>query len=153
SGLAPRRQRAEDDARVLRPKRVPAESERRELVGRMRFDDDVGPRHQVEQQIAPAWLRQVERDAALRGVVREPDERAFAIVGVAPERPPATQGIARRWLDLDDVRAEIAEELRREVARLAREIEHADAVQVAAHGTRVATRAATEVSRRGRRLL
>src|SRR5262249_3851359 len=89
----------------------PAETARRHLAGRLRLEQDVGMVDEREEQLPSPRPLEVERDAALRGVEREPEERALGIRSATPERGAAARRIAARWLDLHDVRAEVAEEL------------------------------------------
>src|SRR5437016_3235683 len=95
---------------------------------------------------APARPVDGEGDAALRGVEREPEERAVGIGRPAPEgRPPAGR-IALRRLHLHHVGAEVAEDLAGEEAGLVREVEDADAGEGVAQQAADASRPSREVS-------
>src|SRR5213595_2303755 len=74
---------------------------------------------------------EVYRQAALGGVHGEPEERTLGVGDAAPEGRAAARRVARTRLDLHHVGAEVAEELAGEEAGLVRQVEHADAVEVA----------------------
>src|SRR6266850_2487955 len=73
----------------------------------------------------------LERDPSLRRVQGQPHDRALRIGRVAPERRAAARRVAGRGLDLHDVCTEVAEQLAREEPGLARQVEHAGAIEVA----------------------
>ena len=83
---------------------------------------------------------EVERGASLRGVEREPEERPLGVRDVTPERRAAARRVAAGRLDLHDVRTEVAEEFAGEEAGLVRQVEDADALEVATLGSHVRSR-------------
>ena len=90
------------------------------------FDEDVGGGDQPQQRVLRRVLPQVEHHRALVARVGLPVQRFAAVA-------PVAQRIARRWLDLDHVCAEIAELERDHVAgHELRQVQYADAVQWAA---------------------
>src|SRR5262249_37520048 len=94
----------------------------------------VGARGEVEEERAAVRTRKVEGHAALGDVHGEPEERALGVGDAAPEGRAAARRVAVGRLHLHHVSAEVAQELAGEEAGLARQVEHADAVEVAGRG-------------------
>src|SRR5262249_21335790 len=132
---------------------VPAESVRSQRAGSVALDEDVGAGDEGEQLVAPGRCRVVESDPALRYVQGQPEERALGILDPAPERGSLPGGVAPWRFDLDDVGAEITEHAPGEEPRFAGQIEHADAVEIAAHALRRRTLAAAPSGCQGRRVV
>ena len=126
--------------------RFPAEAARLQAARRLALEEHVGPLGERQQQLAAARPVDGQRDAALRGVEREPEERAVGIGRPAPEGRPPARRVALRRLDLHDVGAEVAEDLAGEEAGLVREVEDADAGEGVAQQAADASRPSREVS-------
>ena len=107
------------------------EVERRPAAGRERLDDDVGPAHEVVEDLPGQRLAQVEADAALAG--RHVEQQAAGVVAgdVVDERPDRAgdvEVVAR--LDADDVGTEVGHHpRRRRPGHRPRQVEHLDAVE------------------------
>jgi hypothetical protein len=101
--------RARDEARVGRTQRLPVDAPRRHQAGPEGLQQHVGALAQRPRETAVALVGEVERHRALVAV--QPQEvRALA---VAPRRSPRAGVVAAvRALDLDHIRAEIAEQHR-----------------------------------------
>ena len=84
---------------------------RARLVAAQVREDDVDGGDEVVEDLAPALVAQVERDAALVAVERLEEERVLALLVRRDVAPDVAAG--RRVLDLDDVRAEVGELERR----------------------------------------
>src|SRR5262249_30832692 len=69
--------------------------------------DDVGVADELEQELLAALRAQVERDALLVAGLDGPPERAAFVAGLAPLADRVGAG---RVLDLDDLRAQVAEQ-------------------------------------------
>ena len=114
-----------DEPRVARPERVGPEAEPLGGAGAKALHGDVRPVGEPQQRLEPLRRLQVERERALARVRgEEHDAAAFE----EPRAPVARLVAAAGMLDLDDVRAQRAEDLGggRPCER-ARQVEHADA--------------------------
>src|SRR5262249_33431393 len=72
------------------------------------FDQNIGPFEEAEDGIPPLFRCQIEDDAALIAV----DGKKICGGAINKGRPPRPRFIANRRLDLDNVRAVIAKNLR-----------------------------------------
>ena len=131
-GLAVARDARQDDARVDVAHPVVPDPPALERARAEVLRDDVGVLDQPEEQLLPARLPKIERDALLVAGLHRPPERAPLVPGFAPV--PDRVGLARR-LHLDHLGAEVAEEPPRERACEQRpELEDPQAGQRAALG-------------------
>ena len=80
---------------------------------------------QPYKQLPPARVFEVQSDPALVGVEGEPVQALRRALLAAQERRPAARRVAARWLDLDDIRAEVAEDFARQETERPRQVEHA----------------------------
>src|SRR5262249_56786291 len=116
--------------------RLQAEAMGRQRAGSVTRDEDVSACGEREQPVASGGYGVVEGDPALRYVQGQPEERALGILDPAPERgSPPGRGTAPR-LDLDDVGAEGSEQAPGGETRFAGEVQHVDAVGIAAPASR-----------------
>ena len=88
------------------------------MAGRHAVEHDVGGGDELAEDLARWLLLEVERDTALAGVV---------VRLVLVERPDLPLLDAARWLDLDDVRAEVGHELAGPLADAVRDLDDAEA--------------------------
>ncbi len=137
SGLAEARRGAVDEFRVQGREVGVAQAEARHHAGLEVLDEHVGFLRQTPQDLLPAGILQVERDALLPAVdaheigAFRTDKRAEGPGVVALPRP----------LNLDHLGAEIGEHHRAERAgEDAGEVEDAEAVEGSRHGITVSTR-------------
>jgi len=101
-------------------------------TGNILFDRDE-LRNQVGEHLPAAVVLEVEGDALLVRVEQDEEVR----IQVRPLGEPAARGLPGRRLDLDDLCAEPAEQLRAARPGLVlREVENADAVECIAHDCR-----------------
>ena len=112
---------------------LPPDSASRHPPRRFALEEHVGAPDEVEEELVATRTVEVERQAPLRGVQGKPEKRPLGIGDAAPEGWSPAGRVARRGLDLDDVRPELTEEHAGEESRLAGEIEDPNAVEVAAH--------------------
>ena len=78
------------------------------------LDQHVGIRRHPPNQRRALFGREIDRDRALAAVGREEIGRDLLVAMFVPRRPPMAGVVARAGLlDLDDVRAEVGEQLRR----------------------------------------
>jgi hypothetical protein len=107
--------RGHDQSRVARGELGVAEPEGLELPGRTILDEDVGVRHQLFEEPPSRRGLQVQGDGPLARVQIEEERAAFAIRNVVRERAAIARRITLVWsLQLDDVGAEVGEQLRAE---------------------------------------
>ena len=106
----------EDHARVDLAHPVVADPPALERPGPEVLDDDVGMLDEPQEQLLPARLAQVERDALLVPRLHGPPQRAALVAGLAPL---ADRVRLPGRLDLDDLGAEVAEQPAGERARRA----------------------------------
>ena len=76
------------------------------------------------EQIAPARRFQVERDASLSGVIADEVEAVVRIRPISRKRSDQPGRFAARRLNLDDVGAEVREDLSARESRFIAEIEN-----------------------------
>src|SRR5262249_5215167 len=92
------------------------------------FNECVGRCHQAQQRNLGIRMPEIEHDGALVAGIGFPVKLVATVT-------PVSQRIARRRLDLNDVRAKIGQLQRQHVAGdEAREIEHPDAIERASRG-------------------
>src|SRR5262249_53766331 len=85
------------------------------------LEDDVRARGEVEKERSPFGMLQVDRHAFLVAIQVDEIRRLVAVEG----RPPGARDVTLERLDLDDLRAVIAEQRRCERARKrVRQVEH-----------------------------
>src|SRR5262249_14595009 len=122
---------AVNEARIPPPELLPADG-----AHRRRVEHHIRALGEREEELPSARPRHVERDPALRRVEREPKEGAVRVRDPAAKGRAPPRGVAARRLHLDHVRADVAEELPGEEARLAGEVEDPGPVEVAARRPR-----------------
>src|SRR4051794_38550838 len=76
------------------------------------LDEDVRSTDQPPQNVDAGRLMEIEPQAALvpidrQEIRRDPLATGVALIGTDPRRPVAARRIAFRWLDLDDVCAQV----------------------------------------------
>jgi hypothetical protein len=120
--LAERRDRDVDQAAVVALQRLVAEAPLLQRPRREALQEEVGSAREVPQRAAPVVAFEVEDEAALAGIGREPVGPDGLVAAPALRQPPA-RGVAAGWLDLDDVRAEVGQDLPGQVAERAGEVE------------------------------
>ena len=127
--------RAVDEPGVLLAQPLVADAEAVHHAGAEALHQHVGLAHEPQQHLAPLLALEVEADRALVAVEREEQRGAGALLGaLVARRRPAHVVAEPRVLDLEHVGAEVGEQARAEAARQQpREVEHADAVERAAH--------------------
>ena len=124
------RHRGQHDARVHLAQRVVAEAEPLHRARREALDHRVRAGDEAEQAVAVLGAFEVEHDAALVGVEEEEDGGALGAGLVLVERGLHPRRIAARRLDLDHVRAVVAEQASREGSGLAlRKVDHGHIVE------------------------
>jgi hypothetical protein len=96
---------------------------------RVGFDQHVRGSRQAAEHVPAAFAVQIERDAALARIERQPGQTALRIHHVVEERTAPAQRTAPGRLDDDDVGTQIAEDLSREQAALVCEVEDAQAFE------------------------
>ena len=101
------------------------------MAGLEGLDDNVCDRNEPLKHRAVLGHFQIEDDTALVRVQVEPVETPVSALLIAVERRQVPDGVAARRLDLDDVGAQVCEQLRAVLADLSREVEHADIVESA----------------------
>src|SRR5215470_3442338 len=118
--------RAVDEPREALGERLGAESHLLEGAGTEILDEDVGAPDQLQQPLDVGGLLEIEGDAALVGVDGEEARR-----NALPEgRAPAARVVTLGPLDLDDVGAHVAEDLRGDgPGQILRDLDDADAVE------------------------
>jgi hypothetical protein len=127
----------------LRAQRVGPEAAPLGRPRAQRLDEDVGALGQAQERREPVRVREVEGERALARV-RAQEHDALAV----PGRPPLPRLVARVGpLDLDDVRAERAQDLGAvRTGERRGDVEHAEAVErQEAHGAIVWRRGVTSV--------
>jgi hypothetical protein len=108
---AERGHRARHEPGVRLPQRLAVEPPARHQPGPERLDQHVGPRGEPARELDVAGIAEVERERALVAVESEVVGR----LAVAIRRTPVARVVAAVGaLDLDHVRAEVAEQHRRE---------------------------------------
>ena len=132
AGLAVVRDAHDGEARVGGMQHVGREADRLEGTGPEALDDHIGPGRGVEQPARAVGGLEIDDRAPLPAV--QVPEQPAAAVGIRPrhrrDRTPRAKRIAAGRLDLADVGADLAEELRRVRRRdLAAELEDAEPVQ------------------------
>jgi hypothetical protein len=126
--LAEARDRSQDESGIALRELGPAETALGEEADGMTLDHEIGARRERTQSLAIGLAIEVEDDAPLVPVrIRESESVEFAA---------ATQRLAVRRLDLDDVRPEIGKQLSAVGGALRREIEHAEIPERAIVGRR-----------------
>src|SRR5271165_181505 len=133
--LAVARDRAVDDARVLRAHALIAHAEAVEHAGTEGLEHDVVLADERQQHFLAALVLQIEPDRALVAVERQEQRRARALVrAVVVGRRPADVVAHAGVLDLQHIGTEVRQQQRAEAAReKPRQIEHADALERKAH--------------------
>ena len=128
--LPERRDRAVDQVRELCLKIVVAKPASRHHPRRFALDKHVRVRQQLAEDDAPALRLEVERDALLARVQVEEETALVVVWHIVRERPQPPGIVALRRLDLNDLSAEVCQELRAIRARNPlREIDDADAFE------------------------
>ena len=114
-----------------------------ERAGPEVLDDDVGGRGEPPEQLLALGRAQVERDALAAAPFDRPEQRVRTVVAVDERADLAHEVAAARLLDLDDLRALLAEQAGAERRGDARaEVEDADAVRASdRHARGIVTRA------------
>jgi hypothetical protein len=110
--ITPERACSIDDARVHRTEGFEVQPQPPGHRGREAVDHRVGLAHEVVQRLLAAGRLQVQRDAALAPVDREEEGRVLR----AGHGRHAAREVAAKSLHLDDLGAELREELAREGA-------------------------------------
>jgi hypothetical protein len=106
-GLAVAGDARDDESRVHLPELVRPDPPLLERAGAEVLDEDVAVLDEVEQQLLPSLLPQVECDALLVARLHRPPEGAPLVARLAPL---AQRVRLPRWLDLDDLGAHVAEQ-------------------------------------------
>ena len=88
-----------------------------------RGQDDVGVSEQAVEQVPGSGGVEVEREAALAGVVEQVAQSALEILLVVEVRAVDPQGVARCGLDTDDVGAEVGEPARTQAETLVAQVD------------------------------
>ena len=127
--------RAVDEPGVLLAQALVADAEPVHHAGAEALEQHVGLAHEPQQHLAPGLGLEVDADRALVAVEREEERRAGARLGaLVARRRPAHVVAQPRVLDLEHVGAEVGQQPGAEAAgQQPREVEHADAVERAAH--------------------
>ena len=123
AGLAEGGQCTHDQRRVLFPKRLETESQRRQEAWPKGLQNDVRIRRQTPEKLAPIRGFQIERNAALGCVVVPKGETALRMMDVVEEWPDMAIALATGWFDLDDVSPEVAKKLAAELALFIRKLQ------------------------------
>ena len=103
-----------DESRVDPAQLAIVEPEPRESADTEVLDDDVGTPEEPPQDVLAGFGSQIDAHAALVAVHRQEvgGGSSARLLGADPRRAPGARRVALRWLDLDDVRAEVPEEHR-----------------------------------------
>ena len=103
-----------DEARIQPLELVVVEAEAGEAAGPEVLDEDVAAAEQPAQDLGARLRLEVEPDRSLVPVDGQVVGGGSGPVGLGPDprRPPGARPVAVGWLDLDDVRPEIAQEHR-----------------------------------------
>ena len=109
--LSKRRNRNVDEGRIDFRKIVEAEMVARHVAGVVRLDKKIRTLDEAKQELAAGVALDVERDCALVAIVRPPVQRPVRMRRVVVKRPDRARCASARRLDLDDVRAHVAEHL------------------------------------------
>ena len=127
--------RAVDEPRVLLAQPLVADPQPLHHAGAEALEQHVGLAHEPQQHLAPRVGLQVDADRALVAVERQEQRAARALLRpLVARRRPAHVVAEPRVLDLQHVGAEVGQQPRAEAARQQpREVEHADALERAAH--------------------
>ncbi len=130
-GLPVAADRAVHEAGVLLAQGLVADAEPLEHAGAEGLEQDVAVADQATQHLAALLVLEVDADRALVAVQRQEHRRRRGrLDALVLRRRPAHVVAHAGVLDLDDVGAEVGQQLRAEPARQqAREVEHAHAVQ------------------------
>lgn len=107
-----------------------ASGQRRRAPRCGRLDHGIGAAAEIQEEVAPARPIEIQGDAALAGVERQPEHRTFGIGNASDERRPPPCRVALRWLDLDHIGAEVAQQLARQKSRLGGEVEDPVTVEI-----------------------
>src|SRR5262245_19595559 len=94
------------------------------MTGVVRFDQEPRSLRQPIKQLSAFVGFEVERDASFVAVLGPPVERAIGIRLILEERSELSRGRAAGRFDLDDVGAEVAENLAAEQTAFCRQIEN-----------------------------
>jgi hypothetical protein len=122
--LTERRDRDIDQGRVDRRDIGIAESTLGKRAGGVRLDEEVRARDEAPQDRLPVVGVEIQRDAPLVAVVGPPVQRAVGMRVVLIKRPEPPSRRSARWLHLDHVGTEVAQDLAAEQAALGGEVEH-----------------------------
>ena len=123
AGLSERRDRDMDERRIERLQRLIPQPQALEVSDGVRFDEEVGTLQQLPQLITPLGCLDIERDAALARVECMPWQALFRIGNTLKKGTHRPRGVTSRLLHLDDVCAEIGQELSTEHSGRAAEID------------------------------
>src|SRR5262249_49947606 len=95
-----------------------------EITRIVRFDEKPRSRNQSIKQFSTFVAFEVESDASFIAVVCPPVNRAIGICSIFKKGRQLPSPRPARWLNLDDVRAQIAQDLATEETSLGSQIEH-----------------------------
>ena len=110
--------------------RAEAEAELVELAGWFVLEQDVRDVHQPAEFRDVALVAEIEHHAPLAEAYRSPIEgRLVVALAAGDERRPSPCGGPVRWLDLQDVGAQIGKDSACEVAPGARQVQDPDTVE------------------------
>ena len=142
--------RAVDEPRVLLAQPLVADPQPLHHAGAEALQQHVGLAHEPQQDLAPRVGLQIDADRALVAVERQEQRAARALLRpLVARRRPAHVVAEPRVLDLQHVGAEVGQQPRAEAARQQpREVEHADALERAAHVRPRRSRASATVAGR-----
>ena len=118
-----------DQPRVVRFQVGVAETEVGEPSGGRRLDQHVRGRGESREQIPTVLLGEVERHAAFTGVVEPERQTLLGVWRAVQKRADPPRRVSIRRLDLDDVGAQIAQQLSAHRALEVGQVEHPQAGQ------------------------
>src|SRR5262245_21599051 len=88
------------------------------MARRERLQDDICCRRQTPKKLSAVLNAEVEGHAALGGVVVPERQTAVLVWDIVEKGPHAARGLAAERLDLDDIGAQITEQLAAELSLL-----------------------------------
>src|SRR2546426_11568266 len=122
--LAKRRDRNQNQARVLATQFVIRSSQACARTRRKTLNDEIRFRRQPIKEFAPFVIFQIQSDAAFVCVAGKPVETLATAVSVLQEGRLSSRGITARWLDFYDICAEVTEDFPGQKTERSREIKN-----------------------------